>query len=133
MPTEKSSTPRGFVLIALLLLAAAPAWAELTEIATRDEQTLLLDTATIQKDGALRRAWTVCNYSVPNADGALSTRSLMEYDCATNRYRILILSTHSECMAEGQALHIEAAASPWWRDIPLGTVAAKVLGLVCAK
>ena len=125
--------PWRFVAIALLLFAAAPAWAELTEIATRDEQTLLLDTTTIQKDGDLRRAWTVCNYAVPNADGALSTRSLMEYDCAASRYRILILSTHPECMAEGQPLHVEAAASPWWRDIPPGTVAAKLLSLVCAK
>ena len=125
--------PRSFVPIVLLLLAAAPAWADLTEIATRDEQTLLLDTETIQKDGTLRRAWTVCNYSVPNADGARSTRSLMEYDCEAGRYRILILSTHSECMAEGQALHVEAAASPWWRDIAPDTVAAKLLSLVCAK
>lgn len=124
--------PRNLASIILLLLATAPAWADLTEIATRDEQTLLLDTETIQKDGALRRAWTVCNYSVPNADGARSTRSLMEYDCEAGRYRILLLSTHSECMAEGQALHVEAAASPWWRDIAPGTVAAKLLGLVCA-
>ena len=121
-----------FVSIVLLLLAAAPAWAELTEIATRDDQTLLLDTATVRKDGTLRRAWTVCNYSVPNADGALSTRSLMEYDCATSRYRILILSTHSECMAEGPPIHVEAAASPWWRDALPATVAAKLLSLVCA-
>lgn len=125
--------PQSLVPIALLMLAAAPAWADLTEIATRDEQTLLLDTETIQKDGTLRRAWTVCNYSVPNADGARSTRSLMEYDCEAGRYRVLILSTHSECMAEGQALHVEAAASPWWRDIAPDTVAAKLLGLVCAK
>jgi hypothetical protein len=124
--------PRNLASIILLLLATAPAWADLTEIATRDEQTLLLDTETIHKDGALRRAWTVCNYSVPNADGARSTRSLMEYDCEAGRYRILLLSTHSECMAEGQALHVEAAASPWWRDIAPGTVAAKLLGLVCA-
>ena len=124
--------PKSLASIALLLLAAAPAWAALTEIATRDQQTLLLDTATVQKDGTLRRAWTVCNYVVPNADGALSTRSLMEYDCAANRYRILILSTHSECLAEGETLHVEAAPSPWWRDISPGTVAAKLLGLVCA-
>lgn len=125
--------PRSLVPIAVLVLAAAPAWADLTEIATRDEQTLLLDTETIQKDGTLRRAWTVCNYSVPNADGARSTRSLMEYDCEAGRYRILILSTHAECMAEGQAFHVEAAASPWWRDIAPDTVAAKLLSLVCAK
>ena len=125
--------PRSLVPIAVLVLAAAPAWADLTEIATRDEQTLLLDTETIQKDGTLRRAWTVCNYSVPNPDGALSTRSLMEYDCEAGRYRVLILSTHSECMAEGQALHVEAAATPWWRDIAPDTVAAKLLRLVCAK
>jgi hypothetical protein len=125
--------PWSFVPIALLLLAVSPASAELTEIASRDEQTLLLDTETIQKDGTLRRAWTVCNYAVPNADGALSTRSLIEYDCAASRYRILMLSTHSECMAEGQALHVEAATSPWWRDISPGTVAAKLLGLVCAR
>jgi hypothetical protein len=125
--------PQSLVPIALLLLAAAPAWADLTEIAARDGQTMLLDTESIQTDGALRRAWTVCNYSVPNADGALSTRSLMEYDCEAGRYRILLLSTHSECMAEGQALHVEAAASPWWRDIAPGTVAAKLLGLVCVR
>jgi hypothetical protein len=124
--------PRSLASIALLVLAAGPAWAALTEIATRDEQALLLDTETTQTEGTPRRAWTVCNYRVPNADGALSTRSLMEYDCAANRYRILVLSAHSERMGEGPPFHLEAASSPWWRDIPPDTVASKLLGIVCA-
>jgi hypothetical protein len=120
-------------LIALFMLAATPAWAELLEIARREDQALFLDTATIQVDGTLRRAWTVCSYTAPNPDGALSTRSLMEYDCAAGRYRILMLSTHAECMGEGETLHFEAAERPWWRDTPPGTVAAKLLNRVCAK
>ena len=123
---------RNLASIALLALAVAPAWAELTEIATRDEQTLLLDTTTIQSEGTLRRAWTVCSHAIPNADGALSTKSLMEYDCAENRYRILVLSTHSEGMGEGPPIRFEAASSPWWRDISPDTVASKLLGIVCA-
>jgi hypothetical protein len=120
-------------LLMLLLLAITPAWAAWEEIANRDGRALFIDPETIRKDGSLRRVWTMCNYAAPNADGALSTKSLMEYDCVDGRYRILTISTHAECMGEGETLHTEAASHPWWRDSPPGTVAAKILVQVCAK
>jgi hypothetical protein len=120
-------------LIAFLLVVAPAAWAGWEEIASRDGQALFIDQETIRRDGSLRRVWTLCSYAAPNADGALSTKSLIEYDCADRRYRILTISAHEECMGEGRTLHVEAALDPWWRDIVPGTVAAKVHRQVCAQ
>jgi len=120
-------------LIAFLLVVAPAAWAGWEEIASRDGQALFIDHETIRKDGSLRRVWTMCSYAVANADGALSTKSLIEYDCAYRRYRVLTISTHEECMGEGKTLHVEAAPDPWWRDVVPDTVAAKVLYQVCAR
>ena len=121
------------VLLALVLLAVAPVWAAWEEIARRDGETLFIEPDTIRKDGSLRRIWTMCSYAIPNAEGALSTKSLMEYDCTNGRYRILTISSHAECMGEGVTLHAEAASDPWWRESPPGTVAARILRQVCDK
>jgi hypothetical protein len=122
-----------FLMMASLLLIATPAWGAWEEIARREGQALLIDPETIRADGSLRRVWTMCSYAEPNADGALSSKSLIEYDCAERRYRILTISTHTECMGEGKTLHVEAAPDPWWRGIAPDTVAAKIISQVCAR
>lgn len=122
-----------FLMIASLLLLVTPAWGAWEEIARREGQALFIDAETIRGDGNLRRVWTMCSYAEPNADGALSTRSLVEYDCAERRYRILTISTHTECMGEGRTLRVEAAPDPWWRGIVADTVAAKIIAQVCDR
>ena len=54
------------VLVALLMLATIPAWAEWLKVEENDIGTVFyLDPATIRKDGDLRRVWGLQDLKTP--------------------------------------------------------------------
>lgn len=115
------------------LLVAAPAWAGWTLVSSADGTSHFIDPTTLRKDGALRRVWELTSTEHASKGGAASHRMLIEYDCAAQRYRLLMLTAYTEPMATGQVFgstsHAPSAAP--WHDAKPGTVSSDVLQQVC--
>jgi len=58
----------------------------------------------LTKTPNLWRAWTIEDRSRPTVLGARSERSLYEYDCSTNRFRVVQQELYSDAMATGHRL-----------------------------
>jgi|APFre7841882630_1041343.scaffolds.fasta_scaffold01371_2 hypothetical protein len=121
------------VLTVLLLLATAPAWAEWLRVGKGDDVAVTLDTATLRKDGNLRRVWEQHDYqnTVRGKFGERSLVALAEYDCNEGRRRTHTTSAYSKPMATGHVVYTQNSPSGWEPAAP-GTVGAEVLKYVCS-
>ena len=119
-------------LIALLMLATTPAWAEWVKVDETDEVVIYVDPATIRKDGNLRRIWEMQDLKARDLDGSLSRRALSEYDCKEERLRLLSLSTHSGQMAMGKIIITVSPSGKWDYAAP-GTSGQTMLKFVCTR
>jgi hypothetical protein len=80
----------------------------------------------------LWRAWTIEDRERPTVSGARSERSLYEYDCSTNRFRVVQQELYSDAMAGGRRLDRISQPSDWIGLIP--NTAPKLLGdIVCEE
>jgi hypothetical protein len=120
-------------LTALLVLAAAPAWAEWEKVSENNAVVFYVDPATLRTEGALRRSWELQDLKVRDSDGELSRLSLFEYDCSGARYRILFSSAHAGQMATGEVI-LDVSnpdADQTWDHADPGTLALTRLRHVC--
>ena len=115
-----------------LMLAAAPACAEWVKVGRTDAAVHYVDTATVLKDGNLRRVWALQDMVQWGDDGIRSIRSLQEYDCAQERFRYLTVEAHSEQMAGGGILATHRLRDAW-SNRPPGTKASAIGNIVCAR
>ena len=106
------------VLCLLLTLSTSLAWAEWVKVSVTDEHTTYIDPATIRKDGNLRKVWTIQDRKQRDKDGEMSRRTLIEYDCKEERYRVRSGTTHSDPMARGNTLYTRSGEPGEWNDIP---------------
>ena len=107
------------VLVALLMLATIPAWAQWLKVEENDIGTVFyLDPATIRTDGNLRRVWGMQDLKTPGSDGALSRRGLNEFNCKEGRFRVLAYSHHSGRMLTGETLLQGDSPSEWHHILP---------------
>jgi hypothetical protein len=120
------------ILLILLTLVAAPAWAEWVKVEESNIANFYIDPATIRKDGNMRRVWMVRDLKERNKAGERSNRFLGEYDCKDERYRLLSHSAHTETMLGGNVLY-SGDVTDNWSYIPPGSVIVTVLKIVCAK
>jgi len=114
----------------LLLLVAGTAQAEWVKVAESPQAIAYFNPATLEKDGDFRKVWEIHDYKRRDADGEMSLRLHMEYNCKDAAYRLLGFSTHSEAMAEGATLVSNSTAGEWMPVRPNSLVAAN-LKLVC--
>lgn len=78
----------------------------------------------------LWRAWTIEDRERPTVLGARSELSLYEYDCSTNRFRVLQQELYPDLMAGGRRLDRITRPSDWIGVI--SNTAPKLLGdIVC--
>jgi hypothetical protein len=121
------------VLLALsLVLAAAPLRAEWLKVGETDAAVHYIDTATIRKDGNLRRVWTVQDMKDGDRTGIRSIRALEEYDCKQERFRYLSLTAHAAPMAGGQVIAAQALDDNW-TGRPPGTNPSVIERIVCHR
>ena len=122
------------VLTMVLLLAHAPAHAEwvLVGSSSGGERQFYIDPATIRLTGQFRRVWSMVSFKKKDPDGMLSGRSLHEYDCKDERYRILSMTSFSETMLGGSIISTFDEPGKWSYIAP-DTVALTILREVCAK
>jgi hypothetical protein len=116
----------------LLMLVSAGAQADWKKIAETDAARYYFNPDNLQKDGDYRKVWEIHDYKKRDADGELSLRLHMEYDCKASKYRLLGFSTHSEAMAEGTTLVSNGNVGEWM-EIPANTLVARNLKLFCER
>ena len=109
------------VLAVLLMLAAAPAWAEWVEFGSTAEGVQYVDPGTIRKDGGLRSVWALIDLIARGKIGELSRRAQWEFDCERQRFRLLAFSSHSGPMATEKLLS-GGKGPPGWNEPSPGTV-----------
>ncbi len=119
------------VILCLLALVTAPAWAEWVEVSKDDDTTYYINVATISKNGNIRKVWVVND--LKEADqGVMSRRALIEHDCKDKRYRLLSISAHSGPMLGGKML--ASSDKPGnWKTNPFVDAFAAMLEILCAR
>ena len=121
-----------YIVMLLLLITAAPAWAEWVRLSQTDGTVLYVDFTTLRANGDTRRVWTLQDLKQRESNGEMSMRGLHEYDCQQERWRTLQISAHSEPMARGKTLWTYSSPSKW-EYIPPGTPAETILEIICGK
>ena len=76
--------------------------------------TYYIDPASVQKEGAVRRAVTLTDLKARGRYGELSRRSVDEYDCTARRRRILSVAEYSAPMAAGNVLVSDPIGGKWY-------------------
>ena len=127
-------------LLAVLLLAAAPAWAAWTKVAEEGGTAFYIDPAAMSAAGNLRRAAVVQDYAQPEAGGVRSRQVLYEADCAAERLRSLGVSEYGEPMGQGKRLASAERESDWTyvgartgSSLPPRTPYRPIVRFVCAR
>jgi hypothetical protein len=120
------------IILCLLALVAAPAWAEWVEVSEADGLVSYIDPATILRNGNFRKVWQVQDLKQRGSGGELSREVVVEYDCKEMRQRILSITGHVGPMAGGETLLVSREPDGW-QYIPPKTPNAAIFKIVCAK
>ena len=101
-----------------------------------DHATYGIDRASIEKDGQLRRVWTMLDYREPQkaSQGKTyrSSRALMEMECAKHQVRTRSMSLYSGHQLGGEALTSEGVFDQWQAVLPNSPVAT-MFKVVCER
>ena len=93
-----------------------------------DQGTFYIDRDTIVREGETRKVWTMLDYRQPQYNRAnmkfLSTRVLMEIDCAKQLARPRTISYHTKGLLQGPVISSEGIFSDWQPIAPSTPVAA---------
>jgi len=121
----------GLTLVALSLCANAADWVAL---GLADLGTYGIDRASIEKDGNMRRVWTMLDYREPqkSAQGKtyLSSRALMEMECAKRQVRTRSMALFSGHNLGGEALTSEGIFDQW-QSVPPNSPVFTMFKVVC--
>lgn len=120
------------LVIFALALASSFGWANWALVSENDNGTAYVDTASVSKDGCLRRFWELLNLKVPDKDGDWSYRLLMETDCKERRYRYLQGSYYGRPMCLGEMTGSFNKPTEWSHSAPETTCEA-VVRFVCSE
>ena len=124
---------RRIALIALVALASISAQAEWIFLIEQDGVKHFVDSSVKKTDDGMRRIWVLLNMDMGAALASFSysSRSLQEWDCRQERYRILTAKTYSGLMASGSIIREMEAASDW-SYIPPESIGVRYLKFACA-
>jgi hypothetical protein len=120
------------LLIAVLMLAATPAWGAWLRYAQSDATVDYYNPASVKRSGNRSVVTAILDYRKRRPSGALSYRIRYEYACEAKRYRILSLSCRSGRMAKGTSTCSYRGRPTAWQDTRPGTVSGKLLKTVCS-
>jgi hypothetical protein len=121
----------GLILSALSLCAHSADWVSL---GLADIGTYGIDRASIEKDGSVRRVWTMLDYRDPqkSAQGKtyLSSRALMEMECVKKQVRTRSMALYSGHHLGGDALTSEGTFDQW-QAVPPNSPVFTMFKVVC--
>ena len=118
--------------LVMLTLLASSAWADWAKMGETDEGSFYIDTASMLREGHLRRVWELTDLKQRDEGGELSRRIRVQYDCKRGRTQVLSISTHWEPMAAGATL-LSVAREGLWKEVPPETAYSAAFKLLCAQ
>jgi len=123
------------VLCALCMLGASFAMgADWISVGMSDSAMYGIDRSTVEKDGHLRRLWSMLDYRQPQKNSLgktyLSSRMLMEIDCQQKRGRSRSLAIFSGAHLSGEMLTSEGVIADW-QPIPPSSPVFTMMRHVC--
>jgi len=126
-----------WLLIMLLVLSSAPAYAKWVVVAIIDETgaTVYVDPDTIHRKGDRVTMWELIDYAtIQTVTGTsfLSARLQREYDCAGDRHRTLALTKLSGNMGTGKVVLITSDEQKW-EPVDPGSIAKRLWKHACGK
>lgn len=124
------------LLVTLLLLSSAPAYAEWVAVErSSDGETVYVDPDAIRRKGDLAKQWELYDYKTAKTDrygSYLSSRGQAEYDCVEERLRMLALTTFAGNMLSGKLVH-NGSRETTWEPVAPGTVGETLWKFACGK
>lgn len=125
-----------FSLFFISLLFQHKAVADWVHIAStlNDDAVFYVSSGSIKKTGIhTRTVWEVVNHPHRTRQGYLSAKVQQEYDCKSDRVRMLSASSHSELFGKGSTLETTKDKPLPWQTMPKNSVAAIVRDYVCSQ
>lgn len=99
-----------------------------------DDAVFYISTESIKMTGKnTRSVWEVVNHLNDSRKGYLSAKVHQEYDCKSNKVRMLSASSHSELFGKGVTITTAQEKPLPWQEMPKGSVANFVRDYVCSK
>jgi hypothetical protein len=97
-----------------------------------DDSFFYVSSESIRSSGKnLKTAWELVNYHGEVKQGYKSIKAQQEYDCVSNKVRMMYVSTHSELDGKGQIVHIAEKSKSQFKAIPNDSVASYTKGYIC--
>jgi len=120
--------------LSLTLFSLCVYAADWVSLGLADIGTYGIDRASIEKDGSVRRVWTMLDYREPqkSAQGKtyLSSRALMEMECVKKQVRTRSMALYSGHHLGGDALTSEGIFDQW-QAVPPNSPVFTMLKVVC--
>ena len=128
------------ILFGVLMLAAAPAWADLVKVTETGDTLYYVDPTSISDKEDFRRVSVLQDYATLEPGGTRSRRVSYEVDCAAERLRSVAATEYTEPMAQGKSANSWERESAWLyvaprtgSNIPSRTPYRAILGFVCSR
>ena len=130
------------LLITLLVLSSGPAHAEWLLLGGDNQagMALYLDPGTIRRNGDQVTMWILYDFKTVQTkevgDSFLSATIQREYDCRSERTRLLAITNYSDQMGSGKMVSTSTFDEPKWVPVaPLepGTIAQDLWVVACSK
>lgn len=122
-----------FVFISIFSLSGLVR-AEWVKVAStlEDDAIFYVSSESIRSSGKnLRTAWELVNHPNGTRDEYKSAKVHQEYDCKSNKVRMLYVSTHSELDAKGKTIRVAEGLSLPWQTMPEDSVAKLTRNYIC--
>jgi hypothetical protein len=125
------------LLIILLFLSSAPAYAEWVKVSDTDEagKTVYVDPATIRRNSNLVTMWQFYDYKTVQTVagiGFLTVKEQWEFDCAEERSRVLALTEFSGNMGSGTVVYTNSEVGKW-RPVAPSSIGQLLWKFACSK
>ena len=107
------------LLIILLFVSSAPAYAEWVEAVRYDQagMTVYGDPDTARRNGNLVKMWVLIDFKTiqtsPSGTSYLSSKQQREYDCAEKRQHMLVVTVFMGNMGSGNVVYNNSDEQPW--------------------
>ena len=101
------------VLTVLLIIAAAPVWAEWIMLYEDTMSVGYIDASTLRINGNVRTIMELQDIKFPTKQKVSSVVSLVEYDCKKKRFRLISGRAYSERTGNGKQLGVSKSTGDW--------------------
>jgi len=95
---------------------ACPAWAGWVDVGQEGASAVLVDPASVQRQGDIAQAWALINHPAPRRLVEVSYQSQkkhLEFRCPSGDARVLATTLHGGAMGEGKVVYEDNGAKDW--------------------